>query len=107
MTYTAIHSEPRPGDQLCDVAVTAVAPDAMEFLTGQIPERDASWLPGCALRLAGVDEGARFWRQYAAAESTPAAYCLALYHQAHGDSNDTPWGLVGYVFTEGLKVLCG
>ncbi|MFI8234905.1 hypothetical protein ACIGDI_39535 [Streptomyces sp. NPDC085900] len=75
-------------DQLCDVAVTAVAPDALEFLTGQIPEPAAAWLLGCALRLAGVDDGARFWWQYAAgAESTAAAYCLALYHQARGETH--------------------
>lgn len=75
-------------DHLCDVAVTAVAPDAVKFLTGQLPEPTAAWLLGCALRLAGVDDGARFWWQYAAgAESTAAAYCLALYHQARGETH--------------------
>ncbi|MDI5912187.1 MULTISPECIES: hypothetical protein [Streptomyces] len=51
-------------------------PTPLEFLTGQLPEPTSAWLLGCALRLAGVDDGARFWWQYAAgAEFTPAAYC--------------------------------
>ncbi|MFJ1878687.1 hypothetical protein [Streptomyces chartreusis] len=75
-------------DHLCSVVVTAAAPDAVEFLTGQLPEPDAAWLLGCALRLAGVDEGARFWWQYAAgAEFTQAAYCLSLYHHARGEAH--------------------
>ncbi|WP_217238375.1 hypothetical protein [Streptomyces sp. AC555_RSS877] len=75
-------------DHLCDVVVTTVAPDALQFLTGQLPEPTSAWLLGCALRLAGVDDGARFWWQYAAgAEFTPAAYCLSLYHRARGEAH--------------------
>ncbi|MFF3469060.1 hypothetical protein [Streptomyces sp. NPDC002619] len=73
---------------LCEVVVTTVDPDVLEFLTDQLPEPTGAWLLGCALHLAGVEDGARFWWQYAAgAEHTPAAYCLALYHHARGEDH--------------------
>jgi hypothetical protein len=75
-------------DRLCEVVVTAVAPGALEFLTDQLPEPPGAWLLGCALHLAGVDDGARFWWQYAAgAGHGPAAYCLSLHHHARGEAH--------------------
>ncbi|MBN0042969.1 hypothetical protein JS756_02315 [Streptomyces actuosus] len=75
-------------DRLCEVVVTAVAPGTLEFLTDQLPEPPGAWLLGCALHLAGVDEGARFWWQYAAgAGHSPAAYCLSLHHHARGEAH--------------------
>ncbi|MFJ4836339.1 hypothetical protein ACIP79_41580 [Streptomyces sp. NPDC088747] len=75
-------------DHLCEVVVTTVTPGTLEFLTDQLPEPPGAWLLGCALHLAGVDEGARFWWQYAAgAGHTPAAYCLSLYHHARGEAH--------------------
>jgi hypothetical protein len=73
---------------LCEAVVTTVAPGALEFLTDQLPEPPAAWLLGCALQLAGVEDGARFWWQYAAgAPHTPAAYCLSLHHHARGEAH--------------------
>ncbi|AWT46668.1 MULTISPECIES: hypothetical protein [Streptomyces] len=75
-------------DRLCEVVVTAVAPGTLEFLTDQLPEPPAAWLLGCALHLAGVADGARFWWQYAAgAGHSPAAYCLSLHHHARGEEH--------------------
>ncbi|WP_405933654.1 hypothetical protein [Streptomyces sp. NBC_00827] len=75
-------------NHLCEVVVTTVAPGALEFLTDQLPEPPGAWLLGCALHLAGVDDGARFWWQYAAgAGHTPAAFCLSLYHHARGEAH--------------------
>ncbi|MGV9455114.1 hypothetical protein [Streptomyces sp. NPDC003635] len=44
---------------------------------------------GCLLHLAGQEEGARFWWQYAAgAGSVTAALCLYLLHLRHGELRD-------------------
>ena len=68
--------------------VTTVAPGVLEFLTDQLPEPPGAWLLGCALHLAGVEDGARFWWQYAAgAGNTPAAYCLSLHHHARNEAH--------------------
>ncbi|MGW1328124.1 DUF6207 family protein [Streptomyces antibioticus] len=75
-------------DQLCEVVVDTVAPGVLEFLTDQLPEPPGAWLLGCALHLAGVDDGARFWWQYAGgAGHAPAAYCLSLHHLARGEEH--------------------
>ncbi|WP_328499707.1 hypothetical protein OG828_48635 [Streptomyces sp. NBC_00457] len=82
------HAATRHLDDLCEIVVTTVAPGALEFLTDQLPEPSGAWLLGCALHLAGVDDGARFWWQYAAgAGNTPAAYCLSLHHHARGEAH--------------------
>ncbi|MFF4399639.1 hypothetical protein [Streptomyces sp. NPDC001480] len=73
---------------LCEAVVTTAAPGALEFLTDQLPEPEGAWLLGCALHLAGIDDGSRFWWQYAAgAGHTPAAYCLSLHHLARGEAH--------------------
>ncbi|MGW7263286.1 DUF6207 family protein [Streptomyces sp. NPDC054842] len=75
-------------DHLCEIVVTAAAPTTLEFLTDQVPEPPGAWLLGCALHLAGVDDGARFWWQYAAgAGHRQAAYCLFLHHHARGEAH--------------------
>ncbi|MER5757225.1 hypothetical protein [Streptomyces sp. NPDC002088] len=85
---TADTAAVRDLDHLCDVVVTTAAPGALQFLTDQLPEPRGAWLLGCALHLAGVDDGARFWWQYAAgAGHTPAAYCLSLHHHARGETH--------------------
>lgn len=48
----------------------------------QIPQPATTRILGCALHLAGIDIGARFWWQYA-----PAPYCLQ--HLAHGEAHAT------------------
>ncbi|MGW7382797.1 DUF6207 family protein [Streptomyces sp. NPDC054794] len=73
---------------LCEAVVTTLTPGALEFLTDQLPEPQGAWLLGCALNLAGIEDGARFWWQYAAgAPHTSAAYCLSLHHLARGEAH--------------------
>lgn len=74
---------------LCEAVVTHCTPEQLaDFLTDQVPQPRAAWILGCALQLAGIDNGARFWWQYAAgADDTPASYCLYLQHLAQGDTH--------------------
>ncbi|MGW2645537.1 hypothetical protein ACWC2T_11615 [Streptomyces sp. NPDC001393] len=73
---------------LCDSLLGALAPGTLRFLTDQLPEPECAWLLGCALHVAGTDDGARFWWQYAAgAGHAPAAYCLSLHHRARGEAH--------------------
>ena len=73
---------------LCQAAVTTLCPEDLEFVTDQLPEPEGAWLLGCALNVAGVEQGARFWWQYAAgAGHSPAAYCLSLHHDALGETH--------------------
>ncbi|MGK5532743.1 collagen-like triple helix repeat-containing protein [Streptomyces sp. URMC 129] len=56
------------------------------FLARRIPHPDGARVLGCVLQLAGREDGARFWWQYAAgAGDAAAAYCLYLHHLAHGE----------------------
>ncbi|MGV9503837.1 DUF6207 family protein [Streptomyces sp. NPDC003642] len=72
---------------LCEVAVThASTPRIADFITEQLPSPEGAWILGCLLHLAGAQDGARYWWQYAAgAGDRGAAYCLALHHRAQGD----------------------
>ncbi|MFK4123703.1 hypothetical protein [Streptomyces longwoodensis] len=73
---------------LCETALATVTPTTLTFLTDQMPDLHSAWLLGCALHTAGLEEGARFWWQYAAGDGhAPACYCLALYHQARGEQH--------------------
>ncbi|WP_329331176.1 hypothetical protein OG866_00070 [Streptomyces sp. NBC_00663] len=74
---------------LCETVVSHCTPEQLaDFLTDQIPQPATARILGCALHLAGVDLGARFWWQYAAgAEDAPASYCLYLQHLAHGETH--------------------
>ncbi|MGW2773447.1 hypothetical protein ACWC4C_13110 [Streptomyces olivaceoviridis] len=92
----APHPAPPPADhaaaghlqELCEAIVTAITADDLEFLTGTLPEPHGAWLLGCALQLADVEDGARFWWQYAAGAGHPAAaYCLSLHHHAQGEGH--------------------
>ncbi|MFD4635002.1 hypothetical protein ACFVYR_36530 [Streptomyces sp. NPDC058284] len=74
---------------LCEAVVAHCTIDQFaDFLTEQVPQPRAAWILGCTLQLAGADDGARFWWQYAAgAGDVPAAsYCLYLQHLARGDT---------------------
>lgn len=74
--------------ELCEAIVTAVAADDLEFLTNKLPQPHGAWLLACALHLAGVQDGARFWWQFAAGADHPAAaYCLSLHHHARGEDH--------------------
>ncbi|WP_320774488.1 hypothetical protein [Streptomyces sp. CRN 30] len=72
---------------LCEAAVAhCTAEQLADFLTDQVPQPRAAWILGCVLQLAGAEDGARFWWQYAAgADDAPASYCLHLQHLASGD----------------------
>lgn len=74
---------------LCEAVVARCAPEQLaDFLIDQVPQPRAAWILGCALRLAGSHDGARFWWQYAAgADDAPASYCLYLQHLAEGDTH--------------------
>ncbi|MGW3125102.1 hypothetical protein [Streptomyces sp. NPDC001123] len=74
---------------LCEAVVAHCTPDQLaDFLTDQLPQPRAAWILGCALQLAGADDGARFWWQYAAgAGDEPPSYCLYLQHLARGDTH--------------------
>ncbi|MDV9169822.1 hypothetical protein R6V09_06685 [Streptomyces sp. W16] len=74
---------------LCEAVVTHCTIEQLaDFLTDQVPEPRSAWILGCALQLAGADDGARFWWQFAAgADDQPASYCLYLQHLAQGDTH--------------------
>ncbi|WP_225828504.1 hypothetical protein [Streptomyces naphthomycinicus] len=88
---------PEPADEgaaqslaaLCETVVAhCTAEQIADFLTDQLPQPRAAWILGCVLQLSGLDEGARFWWQYAAgAEDAPASYCLYLQNLAIGDTH--------------------
>ncbi|MFE9024351.1 hypothetical protein ACFYNL_38200 [Streptomyces sp. NPDC007808] len=73
---------------LCEVAVThARAAQITDFITEQLPGPEGAWILGCLLHLAGAQDGARYWWQYAAgAGDRGAGYCLSLHHRARGDA---------------------
>jgi hypothetical protein len=55
-------------------------------------EPDGARVLGCVLALAAAQDSARFWWQYAAgAGDHPAAFCLSLYHEAHGETEEADW----------------
>ncbi|MET8976835.1 hypothetical protein ABZX85_14570 [Streptomyces sp. NPDC004539] len=74
-------------DTLCEAALLHCTLDRLtDFVTDQLPEPPVAWTLGCALHLAGLESGARFWWQYAAGAGDPAAaHSLHLHHLAHGD----------------------
>ncbi|UCM89196.1 hypothetical protein [Streptomyces marincola] len=56
-------------------------------LGGRVPEPEGARVLGCALQLAGREDSARFWWQFAAgAGDGVAAYCLYLHHLILGES---------------------
>ncbi|MFH8993225.1 hypothetical protein [Streptomyces sp. NPDC017940] len=90
------HGDDRAAQNLTALCEAAVAHCTLEqladFLTEHVPQPRAAWILGCALQLAGADDGARFWWQYAAgADDAPASYCLYLQHLACGDTQAAAW----------------
>ncbi|MFG3335511.1 hypothetical protein ACGFZZ_26330 [Streptomyces tendae] len=90
---------------LCEVAVThASAPQITDFITEQLPSPEGAWVLGCVLHLAGAEEGARYWWQYAAgAGDRGAGYCLSLLHRARGDDRAADFWLDQTDDTAGLS----
>lgn len=57
------------------------------FLGRRVPHPVGARVLGCVLQLAGREDGARFWWQFAAgAGDAAAAYCLYLHHLALGEA---------------------
>ncbi|MFF1548054.1 hypothetical protein [Streptomyces sp. NPDC058291] len=92
------HHPPRPHSHhkaaaghlttLCETALATVTPTSLTFLTDQMPDLHSAWLLGCALHVADISQGARFWWQYAAGDGhAPACYSLSLYHQSRGEQH--------------------
>ncbi|MCF3118975.1 hypothetical protein IPZ68_04515 [Streptomyces arenae] len=80
---------------LCETVVTGAAVDALSrgFLTQTVPaEPAAARVLGCILHLGDVQDGARFWWQFAAgAGDHPSSYCLALQHRSLGEEAAAAW----------------
>lgn len=56
------------------------------FLARRVPEPAGARVLGCVLQLAGREDGARFWWQFAAgAGDGAAAFCLYLHHLTLGE----------------------
>ncbi|GAA1928260.1 hypothetical protein GCM10009716_40120 [Streptomyces sodiiphilus] len=81
----------RAGKDLTTLCRTVVEQDGAlhhmaAFLGRRVPEPDGARVLGCVLQLAGREDGARFWWQFAAgAGDGPAAYCLHLHHLSLGE----------------------
>jgi hypothetical protein len=57
------------------------------FLGGRVPQPEGARVLGCVLQLAGREDSARFWWQFAAgAGDGAAAYCLYLHHMTLGET---------------------
>ncbi|CAL9328814.1 hypothetical protein SUDANB6_00030 [Streptomyces sp. enrichment culture] len=67
------------------------ATEVAAFITDRAPEPRSALVLACVLQLTDTDDGARFWRQYAAGAGQPAAYCLCLHHPALGETHATRW----------------
>lgn len=76
---------------LCETVATHTGTPARltDLLTRRIPQPTGAAVLGCLLHLAGRQDAARFWWQYAAgAEEPTALYCLYLHHHALGESTE-------------------
>ncbi|MFH9016138.1 hypothetical protein ACH4C6_32755 [Streptomyces sp. NPDC017943] len=91
----ADHTSAKHLRSLCEVAVThASAPQITDFITEQLPGPGGAWILGCLLYLAGAEDGARYWWQYAAgAGDRGAGYCLSLHHRSRGDDQTADFWL--------------
>ncbi|WP_052847415.1 hypothetical protein [Streptomyces avicenniae] len=87
-------SEERPGGvggQLATLCRTVAERDGAlqhmaAFLGGRVPQPEGARVLGCVLQLAGREDSARFWWQFAAgAGDAAAAYCLYLHHLSLGE----------------------
>lgn len=83
LPYRAFHRHLRI---LCEMIVTHDLTKLAQFLSSRIPEPDGAMVLGCVLQLAGREDSARFWWQFAAgAGDQKAACCLYLHHTALGE----------------------
>ncbi len=62
------------------------------FIGGRVPEPEGARVLACVLELAGRQDSARFWWQYAAgAGDVTAAHCLCLHHLALAEVGEALW----------------
>ncbi len=72
-------------------------PDALHQMTmfigaARLPEPAGARVLACVLQLAGREDSARFWWQYAAgAGDTSASYCLFLHHMTLAEVHEAAW----------------
>ncbi|MGW3570458.1 hypothetical protein ACWDSL_42450 [Streptomyces sp. NPDC000941] len=65
-----------------------------EVITHRILEPPGARALGCVLQLAGHEDSAQFWWQFASGAGDPAAaYCLYLHHMALGEEAQAHWWL--------------
>ncbi|KPI08298.1 hypothetical protein OK074_3595 [Actinobacteria bacterium OK074] len=81
---------------LCEAFLTR--PSALDDLcawpAGSLPEPSGARILGGLLHLAGCEDSARFWWQYAAgAGDALSSYCLYLHHRAQGEDKEADWWL--------------
>ncbi|MFE7114571.1 hypothetical protein ACFU99_04005 [Streptomyces sp. NPDC057654] len=81
--------------RLCRLVVGQ--PEALHQMTmfigaARLPEPAGARVLACVLQLAGREDSARFWWQYAAgAGDTSASYCLFLHHMALAEVSEAAW----------------
>ncbi|MEU7045069.1 hypothetical protein AB0A77_28990 [Streptomyces varsoviensis] len=81
--------------RLCRLVVGQ--PDALHQMTmfigaARLPEPAGARVLACVLQLAGREDSARFWWQYAAgAGDTSASYCLFLHHMTLAEVHEAAW----------------
>ncbi|RSO12543.1 hypothetical protein DMH15_40350, partial [Streptomyces sp. WAC 06725] len=80
--------------RLC--ALVVGEPEALHqmsvFIGGRLLEPDGARVLACVLQLAGREDSARFWWQYAAgAGDTSSAYCLYLHHLSLAEVGEAHW----------------
>ncbi|MEV0275666.1 hypothetical protein AB0I22_04680 [Streptomyces sp. NPDC050610] len=81
--------------RLCRLVVGQ--PEALHQMTmfigaARLPEPAGARVLACVLQLAGREDSARFWWQYAAgAGDTSASYCLFLHHMALAEVHEAAW----------------
>ncbi|MFH8403482.1 hypothetical protein ACH4FX_01730 [Streptomyces sp. NPDC018019] len=89
-----MHDAAQDLQRLC--ALVAGEPEALHqmsvFIGGRLLEPDGARVLACVLQLAGREDSARFWWQYAAgAGDTSSAYCLYLHHLSLAEVGEAHW----------------
>ncbi|MEU3511132.1 hypothetical protein ABZ733_25230 [Streptomyces longwoodensis] len=90
------HPAARDLRALCEALLSR--PGALQglgaFLGSQLPEPSGARILGGILHLAGCEDSARFWWQYAAGAADPvSSYCLYLHHRSLGEDQEADWWL--------------
>jgi hypothetical protein len=90
------HPAARDLRALCEALLSR--PGALQglgaFLGSQLPEPSGARTLGGILHLAGCEDSARFWWQYAAGAADPvSSYCLYLHHRSQGEDRQADWWL--------------